>query len=36
VQRSDFSALLAQGDATQLIASLAQKVSTLSGGAISA
>jgi phospholipid transport system substrate-binding protein len=36
VQRSDFSALLAQGDATQLIASLEQKVSTLSGGAISA
>jgi phospholipid transport system substrate-binding protein len=36
VQRSDFSALLAQGDARPLIASLAQKVSTLSGGAISA
>ena len=36
VQRSDFSALLAQGNATQLIASLEQKVSTLSGGAISA
>jgi phospholipid transport system substrate-binding protein len=36
VQRSDFSSLLSQGDATQLIASLAQKVSTLSGGAINA
>ena len=36
VQRSDFSSLLAQGDARRLIASLAQKVSTLSGGAISA
>jgi phospholipid transport system substrate-binding protein len=36
VQRSDFSALLAQGDATQLIASLEQKVATLSGGAINA
>jgi phospholipid transport system substrate-binding protein len=36
VQRSDFSSLLSQGDATQLIASLEQKVSTLSGGAISA
>jgi phospholipid transport system substrate-binding protein len=36
VQRSDFSALLAQGDADPLIASLEQKVSTLSGGAISA
>lgn len=34
VQRSDFSSLLSQGDATQLIASLEQKVSTLSGGAI--
>jgi phospholipid transport system substrate-binding protein len=36
VQRSDFSSLLSQGNATQLIASLEQKVSTLSGGAISA
>ena len=36
VQRSDFSDLLAQGDATKLIASLEQKVSTLSGGAINA
>ena len=36
LQRSDFSALLAQGNATQLIASLEQKVTTLSGGAISA
>jgi phospholipid transport system substrate-binding protein len=36
VQRSDFSSLLAQGDATQLIASLEQKVSMLSGGAINA
>jgi phospholipid transport system substrate-binding protein len=36
VQRSDFSSLLSQGDATQLIASLEQKVTTLSGGAISA
>jgi phospholipid transport system substrate-binding protein len=36
VQRSDFAALLSQGNATQLIASLEQKVSTLSGGAISA
>jgi phospholipid transport system substrate-binding protein len=36
VQRSDFSSLLSQGDATQLIASLEQKVSTLSGGAINA
>jgi phospholipid transport system substrate-binding protein len=36
VQRSDFSSLLSQGDARQLIASLEQKVSTLSGGAISA
>jgi phospholipid transport system substrate-binding protein len=36
VQRSDFSSLLSQGDATQLIASLEQKVSTLSGGAITA
>jgi phospholipid transport system substrate-binding protein len=36
VQRSDFSALLAQGNAMPLIASLEQKVSTLSGGAISA
>jgi phospholipid transport system substrate-binding protein len=36
VQRSDFSALLAQGNAMPLIASLEQKVSTLSGGAITA
>jgi phospholipid transport system substrate-binding protein len=36
LQRSDFSALLSQGDATQLIASLGQKVLTLSGGAIQA
>jgi phospholipid transport system substrate-binding protein len=36
VQRSDFAALLSQGDATRLIASLEQKVSTLSSGAISA
>jgi phospholipid transport system substrate-binding protein len=36
VQRSDFSAMLAQGDATPLIASLEQKVSSLSGGAITA
>jgi phospholipid transport system substrate-binding protein len=36
VQRSDFSSLLSQGDATPLIASLEQKVSTLSGGAINA
>jgi phospholipid transport system substrate-binding protein len=35
VQRSDFTALLSQGDASQLIASLEQKVSTLSSGAIS-
>ncbi len=34
VQRSDFSSLLSQGNATQLIDSLEQKVSTLSGGAI--
>jgi phospholipid transport system substrate-binding protein len=36
VQRSDFTSLLSQGSATQLIASLEQKVSTLSAGAISA
>jgi phospholipid transport system substrate-binding protein len=36
VQRSDFTSLLSQGNATQLIASLEQKVSTLSAGAISA
>lgn len=36
VQRSDFASLLADGNATQLIASLEQKVSTLSAGAISA
>jgi phospholipid transport system substrate-binding protein len=36
VQRSDFTALLTQGNAAQLIASLEQKVSTLSGGAINA
>jgi phospholipid transport system substrate-binding protein len=36
VQRSDFSALLAQGNAAQLISSLEQKIVTLSGGAISA
>jgi phospholipid transport system substrate-binding protein len=35
VQRSDFTALLSQGDASQLIAGLQQKVSTLSSGAIS-
>jgi phospholipid transport system substrate-binding protein len=35
VQRSDFESLLAQGNATQLIASLEQKVSSLSAGAIS-
>jgi phospholipid transport system substrate-binding protein len=35
VQRSDFTSLLSQGSATQLIASLEQKVSTLSAGAIS-
>ena len=36
VQRSDFSSLLSQGNASSLIASLEQKVSTLSGGAINA
>ncbi len=36
VQRSDFASLLSDGNATQLIASLEQKVSTLSAGAISA
>ncbi len=35
VQRSDFSSLLAQGNAAPLIASLGQKVSTLSDGSIS-
>ena len=35
VQRSDFASLISDGNATQLIASLAQKVSTLSAGAIS-
>ncbi|MCB8876734.1 ABC transporter substrate-binding protein [Acidisoma silvae] len=35
VQRSDFASLLSDGNATQLIASLEQKVSTLSAGAIS-
>ncbi|MGA3000911.1 MAG: ABC transporter substrate-binding protein [Acetobacteraceae bacterium] len=34
VQRSDFRALLASGSATPLIASLRQKVSDLSGGAM--
>jgi len=34
VQRSDFRALLASGSATPLIASLRQKVSDLSGGAL--
>ena len=34
VQRSDFRALLASGSATTLIASLRQKVSDLSGGAM--
>jgi phospholipid transport system substrate-binding protein len=34
VQRSDFSNLLARGDATPLIASLTQKVSVLSDGTI--
>lgn len=36
VQRSDFASLLADGNASQLIASLEQKVSSLSAGAISA
>lgn len=35
VQRSDFASLLSDGNASQLIASLEQKVSTLSSGAIS-
>lgn len=35
VQRSDFASLLSDGDASRLIASLEQKVSTLSSGAIS-
>jgi phospholipid transport system substrate-binding protein len=35
VQQSDFTSLLSQGDASQLIASLEQKVSTLSSCAIS-
>ena len=35
VQRSDFASLLSDGNATQLIDSLQQKVSTLSAGAIS-
>ena len=34
VQRSDFRALLAQGDATALIASLRRKVAHLSGGSM--
>jgi phospholipid transport system substrate-binding protein len=33
-QRSDFSGLIAPGDATKLIAALKQKVSALSGGAL--
>jgi phospholipid transport system substrate-binding protein len=33
-QRSDFSSLIAPGDATKLIAALKQKVSALSGGAL--
>jgi phospholipid transport system substrate-binding protein len=36
VQRSDFGALLSQGDATPLIASLERKVSRLSDGSINA
>ena len=36
VQRSDFASLVTQGNASQLIASLKSKVSTLSDGAISA
>ncbi|GAB0116377.1 ABC transporter substrate-binding protein [Acidisoma sp. 7E03] len=35
VQRSDFASLLSDGNASRLIASLQQKVSTLSSGAIS-
>jgi phospholipid transport system substrate-binding protein len=35
VQRSDFASLLSDGNASRLIASLEQKVSTLSSGAIS-
>lgn len=35
VQRSDFASLLSDGNATRLITSLEQKVSTLSSGAIS-
>lgn len=34
VQRSDFASLLSSGDASRLIASLEQKVATLSSGAI--
>ena len=34
VQRSDFSSLVTEGNATQLIATLRQKVSTLSGGTV--
>ena len=36
VQRSDFSSLVSQGDASQLIATLKSKVSTLSDGSLSA
>jgi phospholipid transport system substrate-binding protein len=36
VQRSDFASLVTKGDASQLIATLKSKVSTLSDGAISA